>query len=153
MKVLKVTPIKNGTVIDHITSGMALKVLKILGIEREKRTSIVSVAMHVSSKKMGRKDIVKVEDRELSKEEVDKIALISPKATISIIRDYKVVEKRKVNLPDSLTGILKCENINCISNSGREKIRSKFNVIDKEKISLKCWYCGKVATDIPGNII
>ena len=89
MKELKVTPIKDGTVIDHITPGRALKVLRILKIP-ESTSSVVSVAMNVSGK-MGKKDIVKVENRELDPKELDKIALIAPKATINIIRDYEVI--------------------------------------------------------------
>ena len=87
-KELKVPRIKNGTVIDHITAGNAVKVLHILGIPKT-TSSTVSVAMNVKSK-LGKKDIVKVENRELDPKEVDKIALIAPKATINIIRNYEV---------------------------------------------------------------
>ncbi len=97
-KELKVPRIKDGSVIDHITAGNAVKVLHILGIPKES-SSTVSVAMNVRSK-LGKKDIVKVENRELDPQEVDKIALIAPKATINIIRDYEVASKHKVKLPD-----------------------------------------------------
>ena len=93
-KELKIPRIKNGTVIDHITAGNAVKVLHILGIPRS-TSSVVSVAINVMSK-LGKKDIVKVENRELDPQEVDKIALIAPKATINIIRDYEVAKKHKV---------------------------------------------------------
>jgi aspartate carbamoyltransferase regulatory subunit len=102
MKELKVTPIKNGTVIDHIDPGMALKVLKIIGVVGEEVNSTVSVVMHVFSSKVGFKDIVKIEDRELLPAQVDKIAMISPNVTINIIRNYKVVEKYKPKLPEIL---------------------------------------------------
>ena len=115
MRELRVQPIKNGTVIDHIPSGMALKVLKILGIS-DNVASTVTVAMHVASSKMKWKDIVKVEDRELNPREVDKICLIAPSATVNVVRNYNVAEKRRVSLPEKAVGILKCGNPNCITN-------------------------------------
>ena len=105
MKKLKITPIKNGTVIDHITPGLAVKVLRILKIP-ESTSSVVSVAINVKSK-IGKKDIVKVENRELDTREVDKIALIAPKATINIIRDFEVIDKHRVKLPNEIIGIVK----------------------------------------------
>jgi len=97
LKEFRIQPIKNGTVIDHIDSGKALKVIKIMGID-ENVTSVVSVIMHVPSSKKDYKDIVKVEDRELNPKELQKIALIAPNATINIIRDYGVAKKTKVNV-------------------------------------------------------
>lgn len=153
MKEFKVTPIKNGTVIDHIEKGMALKVLKILGITG-KQESIVSVAMYVDSgkAKMDKKDIVKVEDRELDPHELNKIALIAPNATFNIIRNYNVEKKHKVKLPDIIEGIVKCENPNCVSNKN-EPIESKCVVISKDPIRLNCFYCDREQTDIVSNII
>ena len=138
MKELKVQPIKDGTVIDHITPGNALKVLKILGIEG-KEGSIISIAMNVVGKR-GKKDIVKIENRELKAKEVDKIALIAPNATINIIRNYEVVEKHRVVIPEEIIGIVKCPNPNCISNSN-EPIESKFVVISRNPLRIKCYYC------------
>lgn len=98
MKEVTVTPICNGTVIDHIPPGQALKVLIVLGLPREGSSSIVSVAMHAdTSRPPGRKDIVKVEDRELDTEELRVLAAIAPDATISIIRNYQVAKKFKVS--------------------------------------------------------
>jgi len=150
MKELKVQPIKDGSVIDHITAGQAVKVLHILRIP-ESTSSVVSVAMNVKSK-IGKKDIVKIEKRELDPYEVDKIALISPKATINIIRDYEVVEKHKVQLPDEIIGIVKCSNPTCISNS-REPVKSRFYVIDKDPPRIKCYYCEREPEDIADRII
>src|SRR5512137_2425641 len=99
MRDVKVTPIKNGTVIDHITPGMALHVLKIIGIPDTGVQSTVSILMRVPSRRVKWKDIVKVEDRELDSSQVDKIALIAPNATINIIRNYNVVEKHHVEAP------------------------------------------------------
>jgi len=138
MKELKVQPIKDGTVIDHITPGNALKVLKILGIEG-RGDSIISIAINVVGKR-GRKDIVKIENRELDSNEVNKIALIAPNATINIIRNYEVVEKHRVIVPDEIIGIVRCPNPNCISNS-KEPIKPKFIVIKRQPLRIKCYYC------------
>jgi aspartate carbamoyltransferase regulatory subunit len=150
MKSLKIPLIKNGTVIDHISAGNALKVLSILQVPQQLE-SVVSVGMNVKGK-MGKKDIVKIENRELDRLEVDKIALIAPKATINIIRDYKVVEKHQVKLPDVLIGIATCSNPTCISNY-MEPVESKFNVIDKETPRIKCFYCEREPEDIGEKII
>jgi len=150
MKELKITPIKEGTVIDHITPGNAVKVLHILKIP-ESSSSVVSVAMNVTGK-TGKKDIVKVENRELNPKELDKIALIAPKATINIIRDYEVVKKHKVELPNEVIGIAKCSNPTCISNA-REPVESRFLVIQKDPIRIRCYYCEREPEDIAAGII
>jgi len=148
MRDVKVTPIKNGTVIDHITPGMALHVLKIIGIPDTGVQSTVSVLMRVPSRKVKWKDIVKVEDRELDKSQVDKIALIAPNATINIIRNYNVVEKHHVEAPKEVVGLVRCENPNCITNKPREPVKSKFTVTSYEPLQLKCNYCERITTDI-----
>jgi len=139
---LRVSKIKNGTVIDHITNGHALDVVKILGITG-RTGGIVTVAMNVPSKKHGVKDIVKVEGRELNSKEVDKIALLAPHATINIIRDYKVAEKQVVKLPEVLKGVVKCANPACVSNSP-EPVQPTFYVECEEPLMLKCHYCGYI---------
>ncbi len=141
-KTLRVSKIKNGTVIDHITNGHALDVIKILGITG-RTGGVVTVAMNIPSKKLGSKDMVKVEGRELKSEEVDKIALLAPHATINIIRDYKAVEKQRVKLPSVIRGIVKCANPACVSNSD-EPIQSTFYVEREEPLRLKCHYCGYI---------
>lgn len=138
---LKVKPIRNGTVIDHITGNRALSVLKILGLPNEKNT--VTVAINVLSSQMGTKDIVKIEGRELAPKEVDKIALIAPSATINIIRDYEIVEKGKVHLLDEISEIFHCPNPNCITNTD-EPVTTKFFVIDKKPVILRCYYCERI---------
>jgi len=139
---LYVKKIEDGSVIDHITSGFALDVLKILGIDG-KGGEVVSVAMNVESKRQQHKDIVKIQNRELKPSEVDKIALIAPNATINIIRNYGVVSKKVVQLPSIIKGILKCDNPSCISNS-REPVEPQFGVDQKEPIRLGCHYCGHI---------
>ena len=150
MKELKIQPIKDGTVIDHITAGNAVKVLHILEIPKTS-SSIVSVAMNVKSR-LGKKDIVKVENRELDTNEVDKIALIAPKATINIIREYEVAEKHRVKLPDEIIGIVRCSNPTCVSGSS-EPVKSRFKVISKDPTRIKCYYCEREPEDIAERII
>jgi aspartate carbamoyltransferase regulatory subunit len=143
---LRVKPIKSGTVIDHIAGGQALNVLKILGISGT-TDATVSVVMNVESKKLGKKDIVKVEDRELKEDEVNKIALIAPEATINIIRDYNVIEKRNVDLPDEIVGVVRCQNPSCISNT-TEPIKSRMLIKAKNPVLLRCTYCEQPLTEI-----
>lgn len=138
---LLVRRIKDGTVIDHIEGGKALFVLRALSVTG-KEGNVITVALNVPSSKHGKKDIIKVENRFLETSETNKLALIAPHATINIIRNYKLVEKRKIQLPDSIVGIFKCPNLKCITNSG-EEIRSTIDVIDKEKVVLKCRYCAR----------
>ncbi len=142
---LIVSKIRNGTVIDHIPAGTALHVLRILGITGREGI-VVAVLMNVESKKIGKKDIVKVENKELDPNEVNKIALIAPTATINIIRDYTVVKKVKVKLQDIIEGIIRCPNPNCISNRPSEPIKSQFKVIQKYPVKLLCLYCGRYVT-------
>lgn len=140
---LKIKAIENGTVIDHITANKALHILKILGLpDGEVRN--VTVAMNVSSGKTSRKDIVKIENREIDHEELNQIALIAPKATINIIRDYEVIKKDKIILPDVITSIIKCTNEKCITNYENEPITSRFNVIESQPTVLRCHYCEKL---------
>mgnify|MGYP005633669733 FL=1 len=139
-RTLLIRKIENGTVIDHITAGYALDVLRILGI-RGREGNVISIAMNVPSRKLGRKDIVKIEDRELRPEEVDRIALIAPQATINIIRDFAVAEKKRVTLPEVIVGIVKCANPTCISNSN-EPVTSQLNVVQRSPLLLRCHYCG-----------
>ncbi len=137
---LRITPIRNGTVIDHIGDGLALEVLRIIGVKELDKDSTVSVALHVRSQKTGWKDIVKVENMELSPRKVNAIALIAPTATISIIREFKVREKRTVDLPDRIVGVLRCPNSNCITHQP-EPVESEFEVARRTPVVLRCVYC------------
>ena len=150
MKELKIQTIKDGTVIDHITAGNAVKVLHILGIPKS-TSSTVSVAMNVKSM-LGKKDIVKVENRELDPQEVDKIALVAPKATINIIRNFEVAEKYRVKLPEEIIGIVRCSNPTCVSNSN-EPIDSRFIVMSEDPPHIKCYFCEREPEDISERII
>ena len=139
---LLVRRIKEGTVIDHIASGKAFNVLKTLNITGSDG-NIVTVALNVPSTKKDKKDIIKVENKFLENDDTNKIALISPHATINIIKNYRVAEKRKIQVPDHISGLFKCSNINCISNEEKEIIPTII-VVDKTKIVLKCKFCTRL---------
>lgn len=139
---LRVSRIKNGTVIDHIRGGYALDVINILGITgKEKR--VMTIAVNVPSKRLGVKDIVKIEGKALNSQEVNKIALVAPHASINFVHDYEVIEKQVVKLPQTIEGIVKCINPCCISNTD-EPVTSKFYVKNEEPLQLKCHYCGVI---------
>lgn len=137
---LRVSKIKEGTVIDHIAPGYALEVARILGITGHEK-GIITIAINVPSRCLMAKDILKIEGRALYSNEVNKIALFAPHATINIIRDYSVAKKEKVTLPKVIKNMIKCTNKNCISNSD-EPISPTFYVKGEEPLLLKCHYCG-----------
>jgi len=134
--------IKEGTVLDHIDEGKGLQVLNALRIDG-KDGSLITVALNVPSGKFKKKDIIKVENKFLKDDDTNKLAVIAPKATINIIKDYKLIEKRRVALPNEINRIFRCSNPDCISNS-TEHIESVMDVIDKEGRVLKCRYCSRV---------
>ena len=136
----RVTAIRNGTVIDHIPSGQAMRVLEMLGIN--KRTSVpVSMVMNVPSKKMGPKDIIKVEDRELTQDELNRLALVAPDAHVAIIRAYSVAEKMTIELGEEVTNVVQCTFTNCITTNLREPLPHRLKVVTREPLELRCHYC------------
>lgn len=135
-RAIKVTALERGTVIDHLRKGTGLRVLKVLGLNTE---GTVAIGLNLDSKKLRRKDLIKIENRELSREEVNKIAVLSPEATLSIIRDFKVVAKFQPELEDELEGVVACRNPSCISN--HENIKTRFLVVDRKPLRLRCNYC------------
>jgi aspartate carbamoyltransferase regulatory subunit len=139
---LRVSKIRNGTVVDHISAGQALNVLAILGIDAESGET-VSVGMRVPSDRLGSKDIVKVEGRELSQDEVDVLSLIAPAATINIVREFDVVEKHRVERPSEVVGVLSCPNPHCITTED-EPVESCFDVLDN---GIRCTYCDTIVRD------
>jgi aspartate carbamoyltransferase regulatory subunit len=139
---LRVSKIENGTVIDHIPGSQALNVLAILGIDGTGGET-VSIGMNVPSDRLGRKDVVKVEDRELSQSEVDVLSLIAPAATINIIRGFEVVEKHRVERPEEVTGVLRCSNKHCITTED-EPVDSRFEVLDD---GVRCVYCDSITRE------
>lgn len=135
----RVFKIEEGTVIDHIPSPLGLLVLDILGQVSE---GIISIGLNFDSRRTGKKDLIKYEHKVIKKEETDKIALVAPQATINIIKGGTVVEKRSIDVPDAIEGFLTCMNPNCITNL--EKVKTSFDVVEKEKVKVKCRYCERV---------
>tara|TARA_Y100000310_G_C20537406_1_gene741534 strand:+ start:527 stop:976 length:450 start_codon:yes stop_codon:yes gene_type:complete len=136
-KELKVSAIENGTVIDHVPAENAFKAVSILGLE--KHGSVVSVATNLKSSVIGKKCIIKVGGKSLTKDEVNKIAIIAPDATVNIIMDYEVTKKINVSLPSEMQNVVTCSNPKCITND--EEVRSKFYVLEKKPLKVKCHYC------------
>ena len=139
---LMVRRIKEGTVIDHIDEGKGLQVLDALRINGQDG-SLITLAMNVPSGKSKKKDIIKVENKFLKDDDTNKIAIIASKATINIIKNYKLIEKRRVALPNEIDKIFRCTNPDCITNS-TEHIESIMDLIDKESMILKCRYCARI---------
>lgn len=132
----QVTALRNGTVVDHLNPGMALKALQVLGVPKD---GAALLGIHLVSAKMGRKDILKLENVELGPTDVARLAVFGPHATVSLIRDFKVLRKVHVELPDVITGILRCPNPNCVTN--HERIETRFDVEARSPIRVRCRYC------------
>ena len=139
---LIVRRIRDGTVIDHLEAGKGLQVLNALGIDGSDG-NVITIALNVPSTKISKKDIIKVENRYLKDDDTNKLALIAPKATVNIIKDYKLVEKRRVSLPNKIERIFRCSNPDCVSNSN-EDIESMMDVVDKGGLILRCKYCTRI---------
>ncbi|HMM02603.1 MAG: aspartate carbamoyltransferase regulatory subunit [Dysgonomonas sp.] len=136
-KELQVAALCNGTAIDHIPSNVVFKVVSLL--ELEKLSNPITIGNNLESKKMNTKGIIKISDKFFEEEVINKIALIAPNVVLNIIKDYTVVEKKRVILPRKIKGIMKCNNPKCITNN--EPMPTKFDVIDRENIELQCHYC------------
>ncbi|HSG74258.1 MAG TPA: aspartate carbamoyltransferase regulatory subunit [Nitrosopumilaceae archaeon] len=139
---LTVRRIKDGTVIDHIDQGKGIRVLEALEIDG-KEGNVITIALNVPSGKSKKKDIIKVEDKYLEDDDTNKLAVIAPNSTVNIIKDYKVVQKRRVSLPNEIERIFRCSNPDCVTNSA-EHIESTMDVVDKSGLVLKCRYCSRV---------
>lgn len=137
---LKVSAIKDGTVIDHIPATNLFKVISILRLDQI--SNPITFGTNLDSSKLGQKAIIKVSDIYFKDDEINKIALIAPHAKLNIIKDYEVVEKKVVEIPEKIKGIARCFNPMCITNS--EAITTSFDVVAKEPIALKCRYCEKI---------
>ena len=139
---LIVRRIKDGTVIDHINEGKGLNVLEALEIDGSKG-NVITIALNMPSGKLSKKDMIKVEGSIFEDDDTNKLAVIAPASTVNIIKDYKLVEKRRVSLPNQIEQIFRCSNPDCITNS-QEHIESTMEVMDKDNLVLKCRYCGRV---------
>jgi aspartate carbamoyltransferase regulatory subunit len=148
-KQLSVSAIENGTVIDHIPAKNLFKVIQILGLDRFEHQ--ITFGTNLESKKLGRKAIIKVSGHFFQDEDINRIALVAPDAKLNIIKGYEVAEKKVVVVPDSITGIAKCMNPNCITNF--ECVVTRFRVVSKKNVALKCHYCEKITTQENMHII
>jgi aspartate carbamoyltransferase regulatory subunit len=138
---LKVSAIRNGTVIDHIPSAVVYQVFRILNLDKTKNQ--VYLGTNLDSKKLDKKGIIKISDKYFEDEEINKIALVAPYATLIEIRDYEVVSKEKVQLPDYVEKLVKCINPKCVTNN--QAVPSSFKVTEdyKGNMRLFCTYCEK----------
>ena len=135
---MPVSALRHGTVIDHIPSAAVFKAVKVLGLEETPHA--VTVGMNLESARLGRKGIIKVADIEFDNDTLNRIALIAPTAVVNVIRDYQVVQKHPVALPDTIVGIVRCANPKCITNN--EPMRTKFDVVRRVPSPLiRCRYC------------
>jgi len=147
-KELRVSKISSGTVIDHVRAGQALNVLAILGIDGSGGEEI-SIGMNVPSDTLARKDVVKVEGRELSQDELDVLSIIAQDATVNIVREYDVVEKHRVERPGRVTGVLECPNRNCITTAD-EPVETAFEVLSD---GVRCEYCDTIVREDLATLI
>ena len=141
-KELVVSALENGTVLDHIPAENVYKALKILnlkGIENQ-----ITIGINLNSRQHGKKGIIKIADKFFADEELNKLALLAPEATVNVIKDFKVVEKKKVVMPEEVIGIAKCMNPKCVTN--HQPVKTRFTVkADGNDISLLCHYCEKIS--------
>lgn len=136
-RALQVAALENGTSIDHIPSNRLFKVASLLGLENF--TEPITIGNNLKSKKMGTKGIIKISGKFFEEDEINKIALIAPNVNLNVIKDFEVVEKKRLSLPDELIGLVRCNNPKCITNN--EPMKSRFHVIDKKEVVLRCHYC------------
>ena len=136
-KVRLVAAIENGTVIDHIPAEKTYQVVNLLSLQD--LDTPVTIGNNFISRKVGKKGIIKVSDKFFTNEEISRLSVVAPKIVLNIIKDYEVVEKKTVETPDELRGIVKCNNPKCITNN--EPMDTIFNIVDKDKGVLKCHYC------------
>ena len=136
---LQVVALKNGTVIDHIPTDKLFTVVSLLGLKNSE--SNITIGNNLTSKKLGKKGLIKVADRFFSDEEISRLSVVAPNVKLNIIHNFEVVEKKQVIMPDVVKGIVKCGNPKCITNN--EPMTTIFHVINKEKGVLKCHYCEK----------
>lgn len=140
-KELAVAALRNGTVIDHIPSSALFKAVELLGIPQMDRN--VTIGFNLNSKRLGKKGIIKIADIELDADTLNRIAIIAPSAVINTIRDYEVVDKKQVSLPDEIVGIVECNNPKCVSTN--EPIPSRFHVVSNDPVRVRCHYCSHEA--------
>lgn len=148
-KELAVAALRNGIVIDHIPSRALFKCVKILGLENLDTQLTIGCNLH--SSKLESKGIIKVADVNFPEKTLNRIALIAPTAVVNTIRDFEVTEKRPVTLPDTIVGIVKCDNPKCITNN--EPMYTRFSVVSRDPVAIKCHYCSHIVKADKANIL
>lgn len=133
---MNIDSIQNGVVIDHISAGSAMRLYDLLGLD--KLDCSVAIIKNVVSRKMGKKDIIKI-DAEIPVN-LDTIGYVDPGATVNIIKDGELIEKKSIDMPERLTNVLKCKNPRCIT-SVEQEIDHVFKLVDREKRTYRCIYC------------
>ena len=136
---LQVSALCNGTVIDHIPADKLFAVVNLLDIPS--MTTNVTIGYNLNSRKLGKKGLIKVADKFFTDDEVNRISLVAPNVVLNTIRNYQVVDKREVKMPDKLQNIVKCSNPNCITNN--EPMDTLFHLVNRKEGTLKCHYCEK----------
>ena len=136
---LQVAALNNGTVIDHIPSDKLFTVVSLLDLQNVDTN--ITIGNNFESGKLGKKGIIKIADRFFTDEEVSRLSVVAPNISLNVIRNYEVVEKKDVVMPDELRGIVRCNNPKCITNN--EPMQTWFHVTDKYHGVLKCHYCEK----------
>lgn len=134
---MKLGKIKEGTVLDHIPPELCFKIVNLLNLEQHGR--VISAATNLTSTKMGKKGMIKISGKILNEKEVNRIAVVAPNITYSIIKDYLAIKKIKLNVPQEIFGIVKCNNPNCITNI--ESVQTKFMLVNEQPLKIKCNYC------------
>ncbi|MDE5177650.1 aspartate carbamoyltransferase regulatory subunit [Vibrio fluvialis] len=138
---LQVEAIRNGSVIDHIPANLGIKILSLFKLHETNQR--ITIGLNLPSSALGHKDLIKIENIYLSKEQANQLALYAPNATVNQIEEYQVVNKLTLTQPERIDGVFACPNSNCISHG--EPVSSRFRVILKqENVQLKCHYCEKV---------
>ncbi len=139
---LRIDRIQKGTVIDHIDQGYSLTILNLTGLDES--PNLMTIGVNVSSKKYGKKDIIKIENVFLTERQMQQISILSPNATISLIENSKVIEKRQVKIPNTIKKLIVCTNRTCITNSTDEPIDYEFSVLQEKPLRIQCVYCDRI---------
>ena len=138
---MKIDAIQNGIVIDHITAGKGMEIYNLLKLYKQECP--VALLMNASSEKMGKKDIIKLNGEVHI--DMDALGYVDPNATVAVIRDGKVAEKRSLALPKKLTNVLKCKNPRCITTTEQE-LPHIFRLADRHDGIYRCIYCDTKAS-------
>lgn len=143
-KEIKIPGIRRGVVIDHIDAGRGLKAVEILKLAKD-HDSLVTIGMNLDGKN-GKKDVIKIENKFIERKDFDKLSVVAPHATVNFISNYKVKEKFRIKVPEKIENILKCSNLNCVTN--HQDCGTKFLKVGEDPLVLKCHYCERKLENI-----